>query len=55
MAVRSVETSIGDGVKGVREAEKNNMPIVRKSIVAARDLPAGHVISADDICAKRAG
>ena len=54
-AIRNIEGAIGDGVKTPKNSEIKNIPIARKSIVAARPLNAGDVISAADITTKRPG
>lgn len=54
-AIRSIESAIGDGVKAPKESEVRNIPVARKSIVAARPLNAGDVIGAADITTKRPG
>jgi N,N'-diacetyllegionaminate synthase len=53
--VREVEAALGDGVKRVTVTEARNMPQVRRFVVAARCLRAGEVLTAQDICLKRAG
>ncbi len=54
-AVREVEASLGDGNKRVMACEVENRGKLRKSILAARDLPAGTVIGRDTVVIKRAG
>lgn len=54
-SIRRVERAIGDGRKRPAPCEVANRPIVRKSIVAARDLPAGTRLAAPDLAAKRPG
>ncbi len=54
-AIRNIEGAIGDGVKTPKNSEVRNIPVARKSIVAARPLKAGDVISATDITTKRPG
>jgi N-acetylneuraminate synthase len=54
-AIRNVETALGDGVKTPKESEIRNVPVARKSIVAARALRAGEIIGPADITAKRPG
>jgi N-acetylneuraminate synthase len=54
-AIRRIEGAVGDGIKTPRDSEIKNIPIARKSLVAARALPAGHVLEADDIANKRPG
>jgi N-acetylneuraminate synthase len=54
-AVRSVETALGDGVKRPMESERNTRAIARRSLVAATDLPAGTVLQAHHLAARRPG
>ena len=54
-AIRNIEGAIGDGIKTPKNSEINNIPIARKSIVAARPLAAGTVLGPDDITSKRPG
>ena len=54
-AIRNIEGALGDGVKTPRNSEIRNIPVARKSIVAARPLKAGDVIGAADIATKRPG
>ncbi|MCK1621421.1 N-acetylneuraminate synthase [Bradyrhizobium sp. 147] len=54
-AIRNVERAIGDGVKTAKESEIRNVPVARKSLVAARALKAGETIGPADITAKRPG
>lgn len=54
-AIRNIEQSIGDGVKTVSRSERKNMAIARKSIVAARNIAKGEVLTEDNITIKRPG
>ncbi len=54
-AIRNIEGAIGDGVKTPKNSEIKNIPVARKSIVAARPLQAGDVIGAADMTTKRPG
>lgn len=54
-AIRHVESALGSGVKAPAPCELPNMPIARKSIVAARSLPAGHRLESVDLDIKRPG
>ena len=54
-AIRNIEQALGDGEKHVSESERKNMPIARKSIVAARDIKQGEVLTEDNLCVKRPG
>jgi N-acetylneuraminate synthase len=53
--IRAVEAGLGNGIKRPGVAEIRNRPVVRKCVVAARDVPAGRIITADDLTTKRAG
>lgn len=53
--VREVEQALGTGIKQPGAAEVANRAVARKSLLAARDLPAGHVLTLDDIAVKRPG
>jgi N-acetylneuraminate synthase len=55
IAIRNVERALGDGVKTPKGSEIRNVPVARKSIVAARALKAGETIGPADITAKRPG
>jgi sialic acid synthase len=53
--VRDLERTagaLGDGAKKIYESEKAPIIKMGKSLVVARDLPAGHIISARDVVMK---
>lgn len=54
-AVRDVEAALGDGVKRPDASELPVRDVARKSLVAARDLPMGSVLSERDIMILRPG
>ena len=54
-AIRNVETALGTPEKIVTAAEKANIAIARRSIVAARHIVKGHTITVEDITTKRPG
>lgn len=55
-AIRMVHTLLGNSVKEPTMKEKEEMiPLIRKSIVAIRDLPKGYVLTEYDLEAKRPG
>lgn len=54
-AIRNVEMSMGNGIKEPVSAEKKNIVIARKSIVARRHIAKGEVFSEDNLTAKRPG
>ena len=53
--IRLIEKALGDGVKQPAEAEKKNIAIARKSIVAAKDIKKGEVLTEENITVKRPG
>ena len=55
LSIRNVEAAIGDGVKQPSQAEKKNIAIARKSIVAACDIKKGEVFTESNLTAKRPG
>lgn len=54
-AIRNTELALGSGVKEADRAERPNIAIARKSIVAARDIQAGEVFTEENITVKRPG
>jgi len=53
--LREVEAALGSGVKGPSPAENAALQWARKSLVAARHIPAGTIIGAADVTCKRPG
>jgi len=55
-AIRNIEQAVGgDGTKHVSESERKNIAIARKSIVAARDIQKGEILTEENITVKRPG
>ncbi|WP_338825218.1 N,N'-diacetyllegionaminic acid synthase [Moorella humiferrea] len=54
-AIRQVEKSLGDGIKRPAPGELAVMPAARRSLVAARDIAAGEIITESCLTAKRPG
>lgn len=54
-AVRHVESAMGTGIKVPAPCELSNISVARKSVVAARALPAGHKLTGGDLEIKRPG
>jgi N-acetylneuraminate synthase len=54
-AVRGIESALGDGVKQPAASELANAAVVRRSLHAARALPAGHMLKAGDLVVLRPG
>jgi N,N'-diacetyllegionaminate synthase len=53
--VRGIESALGDGLKRPMASEAANAALVRRSLHAARTIPAGHVLTAADLVALRPG
>ena len=53
--IRAVEAALGDGVKEPAPAEVPNIPIARKSIVAATAIKRGELFTEENLTAKRPG
>lgn len=54
-AIRNVEKAFGDGIKKPSSSELKNKPIVRKSIVASRNIEKGEIFTEENITVKRPG
>lgn len=54
-SIRCATAALGDGVKRVMPAEAANEPVMRKSLVSLRPIPAGAPIGEGDVAAKRPG
>ena len=53
--IRTLEKALGDGIKRPTPSEQANLPIVRKSLVAAMPIRAGERFSDSNLCVKRPG
>jgi N-acetylneuraminate synthase/N,N'-diacetyllegionaminate synthase len=53
--IRNIQSALGKSRKKPAVSELETAAAVRKSLVAARDIPAGTLISADEISIKRPG
>lgn len=54
-SIRNVEVALGDGTKQPSEAEKKNISIARKSIVAKKNINKGELFTEENLTAKRPG
>ena len=54
-AIRNIEQALGDGQKHVSASEEMNMAIARKSIVAAKDIKRGELLTEENLTTKRPG
>ena len=55
MCCRNTAIALGNKERVVRQAELEQMEKMRRSIILTKDLEAGHVLSVDDLDAKRPG
>lgn len=53
--IREVELALGSGLKGPRPSELKNIPVARKSLVAAIDISEGEQFNLHNISVKRPG
>jgi sialic acid synthase len=53
--LRRLHVALGDGTKSMYQSEATPAVKMAKKLVAARDLPAGHVLAEEDIAAKSPG
>lgn len=54
-AIRRVESAMGSGIKAAAEAERANITVARKSIVAARHISKGEILTEQNLAVKRPG
>lgn len=47
--IRAVNVALGDGIKRPQAVELATRELVRQRIIAVKDLPAGHVLTAEDV------
>ncbi len=55
VAIRNIEMALGDGIKRPMASESPNRPIVRKSLVARKNIKKGDIFSNENITSKRPG
>ncbi len=53
--IRAIEIGLGDGVKRSMPSEEGVRAVARKSLVFRQNFPKGHVLTAQDLTAKRPG
>lgn len=54
-SIRNIEKALGDGIKTPTKSESKNIDIARKSIVAAKGIAKGEVLTESNITVKRPG
>ncbi len=52
-SIRNIEKAIGNGIKAPSPSEKKNISIVRKSIVANKEIKKGDILTEENISVKR--
>jgi len=55
IAIRNIETALGDGIKRPSASEKKNMQVARKSLVALTDIKKGETFNEQNLTTKRPG
>ena len=51
--IRNIELALGDGLKRPTQKERNIRDVVKKRIVASKDIVRGETLSSENICVKR--
>lgn len=54
-SIRNIEQALGSNHKTISESERKNIEIARKSIVAARPIKAGELLTEENLTVKRPG
>jgi N,N'-diacetyllegionaminate synthase len=54
-SIRNIELALGNGIKKPSPSESSNLKIVRKSIVAKRNIKKGETLTEDNMAIKRPG
>lgn len=54
-SIRNIEKALGSAEKKVSESERKNIAIARRSIIAARDIKKGEILTEENLIAKRPG
>lgn len=55
LSIRNIEKALGDGIKKPSKSESANIRVVRKSLVAQKNIYRGEKFSAENIATKRPG
>ena len=54
-AIRNIEKALGSSDKKVTDAERPNIEVARKSIIAARHIAQGETLTEENLTVKRPG
>lgn len=52
-AIRNIEQALGNGLKQASKSELKNISVARKSIVAAKEIKKGDILTSDNLVTKR--
>ncbi|MCP9610599.1 N-acetylneuraminate synthase [Coprobacter tertius] len=55
LSIRNIERALGSTIKEVSPSERKNQPIARKSLIAAKNIFAGEIFTAENMTVKRPG
>ena len=55
LAIRHIESALGDGHKRITDSERRNMSVARKSIVANIPIRKGEILTEENLTVKRPG
>ena len=55
VGIRNIELAMGDGIKRPNKSELEIKSVVRRSVVAAKEIKCGETFNEENICVKRAG
>jgi N,N'-diacetyllegionaminate synthase len=54
-AIRNIEVALGDGIKKVMPSEIENLAVIRKSLVASKQIKKGEIFTLENLSIKRPG
>ena len=54
-AIRNIEKALGDGIKRTMPCEEKNKAVVRKSVVAKKEIKKGEIFNNENLTTKRVG
>tara|TARA_B100001939_G_C16905819_1_gene602248 strand:- start:290 stop:1369 length:1080 start_codon:yes stop_codon:yes gene_type:complete len=52
-SIREIEIALGDGIKKPSKSEQKNIKIIRKSLMAKKDIKLGEEFNSSNLCIKR--
>jgi N,N'-diacetyllegionaminate synthase len=54
-SIRNIESALGNGIKRLTPSEARNKSIVRKSLIASREIKSGELLTIENLTVKRPG